>query len=144
MIASMFVAGGAAAQGGVPDLSGKWTSMSGWSIGANGTPRQYPEEYEIKTVIDVTKQTGSVFTATLTLQPKAGTAVGTYYGKEYSGQPTPMRGAIDAEGGAVVIVEVGDGSRLDCSLTGTDTMRCLLSETGVEAFAGFRVYKRGE
>jgi len=132
---------GAFAQDGIPDLTGTWSLKIGTTVLKDGTVNQFPGDFK-GSEIEITKQTGAVFTASQKIFPNDGTVTGTHNREAFDGTARPMVGALDGTGPYVVFAEVGDTSILRCTLVDEQTMRCLGAEAGKDAVAAFLLYTK--
>jgi hypothetical protein len=126
------------AQDGIPDISGTWSISTGAVILADGSVHNYPDEYQGND-IEITKQTGPVFTAT---QKVPDSASGGQDGVPFAGKPYSMVGALDGTGPYVVFADVGGSTMIRCALVDLQTMRCLIAQAGDNALAGFFLYRK--
>lgn len=125
-------------ESGIPDLQGAWTEVEGQHIHGNGEIKNVPGDDEVL-AIEVSKQTGGVFTASQTLRSPDADAQGS---GPAPGQPTPMLGVLGLDGHSVVFAGQKDTTVIHCDLIDLDMMHCLVWQAGEDALAGRSILKR--
>lgn len=124
-----------------PILEGTWIGTEGEAIFTDGTVTTMDKDV-VSYKLVISDQTRSVFKAVQTVTPKGGAELGEHGNEPLVGQSVHMIGAVTATGPFVVLVDVGDTSTLDCQLIDEDSMRCIGSEPGANAYAGTVLLER--
>lgn len=129
------------AQDDAPALEGVWTATHGVVIDAKGRSSQIPADFDVLE-FEIHNQQGPVFQVKHRARHKAPGNNASHGGTSYEGQDHPAIGVVDGIGPLVVFADVGDTTTYQCNLIDENAMRCVLSESGDEAVAGFMLLNR--
>lgn len=131
----------ALAQDDAPNLEGVWKAADGVVINADGRVSQIPADFDILEY-EIHSQAGPVFQVNHRAKHKSPGGPASHGGAPFEGQDHPALGVVDGTGPLVVLADVGDTTTYECNLIDEDSMRCVFSEPGDAAIAGFMLLQR--
>ncbi|MCR9135856.1 MAG: hypothetical protein NXI27_07675 [Alphaproteobacteria bacterium] len=118
-----------------PDLVGTWVKTAGHIIYWNGEINRFPDQYK-RALIVIHEQTGPVFKATQMSVAADDGQTGRHGKEPLSGEGHPLLGSIGWDGRRILIVDIGDTTVQECTLTDPERMECSVSEAGEHALVG--------
>lgn len=127
----------------VPDLVGTWVKTAGHIIYWNGEINQFPDQYK-QALIVIHDQSGPVFKATQMSVAANDGQTGRHGQEPLSGEGHPLLGSIGWDGRRILIVDIGDTTVQECTLTDPQRMECSVSEAGEHALVGRYILQRQE
>ncbi|MCB9283898.1 MAG: hypothetical protein H6563_07495 [Lewinellaceae bacterium] len=119
----------------IPNLEGIWVNTYGRIIYWNKTISTIPEDYETAQ-FEIKGQNGAVFEAYQSLIPKSSEHPGRHGSDALPKTALPLLGVIDWDGMSVWMTDIGDNTIYKCTITGENTMQCMVWESGDHALAG--------
>lgn len=119
----------------IPNLEGKWVNTEGRIIYWNKQISNIPEDYETAQ-FEIKGQNGAVFEAYLSVIPKSPEHPGRHGSDPLPPTALPLLGVIDWDGKSVLMTDIGDNTIYKCTITGENTMQCMVWESGDHALAG--------
>ena len=119
----------------IPNLEGIWVNTVGRIIYWNKTITNIPEDYETAQ-FEIKGQHGPVFEVDLSVIPKSPEHPGRHGADPLPRTVTPSIGVIDWDGKSVLMTDIGDHTNYRCTITGENTMQCIIWESGDNALAG--------
>ena len=119
----------------IPNLEGIWVITDGRLIYANKKISNFPEDYETAE-FEIKGQNDGVFEAYLSVIPKSPEHPGRHGSDPLPNTATPSIGVIDWDGKSVLMTDIGDHTIYKCTITGENTMQCMVWESGDNALAG--------
>jgi len=119
----------------IPNLEGVWVKTAGQILYRSGEVNTFPHSYDIAQ-IEITGQDGAVFQAVQSTVAREGHEAGRQGTQPITQGGQPMIGVVGWDGTSVVLSDVGDTTVHHCTLTGENTLHCLVWEAGDHALAG--------
>ena len=119
----------------IPNLEGIWVNTDGRVIYANKKISNFPEDYETAE-FEIKGQNGAVFEVDLSVIPKSPEHPGRHGSDALPQTALPLLGVIDWDGKSVLMTDIGDHTIYKCTITGENTMQCMVWESGDNALAG--------
>ena len=119
----------------IPNLEGIWVNTEGQVIYWNKKISTIPEDYETAQ-FEIKGQNGAVFEVDLSVIPKSPEHPGRHGSDPLPNTATPSIGVIDWDGKSVLMTDIGDHTIYKCTITGENTMQCMVWESGDNALAG--------
>lgn len=118
-----------------PNLEGIWVKTDGQVIYWNKETSNFPRDYETAQV-EIKGQKGAVFEAYQSSIPKSPEHPGRHGSDSIPKTALPLLGVVDWDGKSVLMTDIGDNTIYKCTITGENTMQCMVWESGDNALAG--------